>query len=203
MAGRRLEGMTFRLRPATPADAAFAAPLIQATIGTIGHALTGEPDDEGATRVVARFFAQPGNRLSFKHTLLLEEGGVPLGLAVLYPGDRADELDGPFRRRLRALGLPDRIDPEAVPGELYLDTLAVVSSARGRGLGGHLLEAGVARATALGLPRVGLLVEEGNPAARLYARHGFGASGTRRVAGHHYLHLTRQASSSSSAIMPA
>lgn len=185
--------MSPHVRPATPADAPFAAPLIQATIGAIGHALTGEAADREAARVIAHFFAQPGNRLSAENTLLLEEGGEPLGLAVLYPGDRAAALDEPFRRRLRALGLPDRIDPEAAPGELYLDTLAVAPRARGRGLGGLLLEAGVARAGALGLPRVGLLVEDGNPAARLYARHGFLATGRRRVAGHLYTHLAREA----------
>ncbi|MBB5233499.1 GNAT family N-acetyltransferase [Deinococcus budaensis] len=185
--------MTLQIRPATPADAAFAAPLIQATIGAIGYALTGEAEDEGAARVIAHFFAQPGNRLSAENTLLLEEGGEPLGLAVLYPGDRAEALDEPFRRRLRALGLPDRTEPEATPGELYLDTLAVAPPARGRGLGGRLLEAGVARAVALGLPRVGLLVEDGNPAARLYARHGFVATGPRRVAGKVYTHLARPA----------
>ncbi|GAA5513427.1 hypothetical protein Dcar01_02162 [Deinococcus carri] len=175
------------LRPATPADAAFAAPLIQATIGSIGHTLTGEADNEGAARVIAAFFGQPGNRLSFQNTLILEEDSTPLGLAVLYPGAEADALDEPFRARLRERGLPDRIDPEATPGELYLDTLAVAPHARGRGLGGVLLE-GCARQAAT----LGLLVEEGNPAARLYARQGFLPAGTREVAGHRYTHLTRR-----------
>ncbi|EYB66598.1 hypothetical protein DEIPH_ctg084orf0011 [Deinococcus phoenicis] len=180
------------LRPAAPADASFAAPLIQATIGAIGHTLTGERRDEAAAEVLADFFRQPGNRLSFRNTLILDEAGKSLGLAVLYPGAEAQALDEPFRARLHTLGLPDRIDPEAMPGELYLDTLAVAPQARGRGLGSVLLDGCAERAAALGLP-LGLLVEEGNPAARLYARHGFLPVGTREVAGHRYTHLTRPA----------
>ncbi|MFC5847597.1 GNAT family N-acetyltransferase [Deinococcus petrolearius] len=179
-----------QVRPARPADASFAAPLIQATIGAIGHALTGEPDELGAARVIAAFFARPGHRLSSEFTLLLEEDGVPLGLAVLYPGDRAAALDAPFRSRLRALGRPDRIVPEARPGELYLDTLAVAQPARGRGLGAALLAACAARSAAAGLP-LALLVEEGNPAARLYARAGFRGQEAVTVAGHRYLRLCR------------
>ena len=181
-----------QVRAAVPADAAFAAPLIQATIGAIGHALTGEPDDAGAARVIADFFARPGHRLSAEYTLLLEEGGVPLGLAVLYPGDRAMSLDAPFRDRLRALGRPDRIAAEARPGELYLDTLAVAASARGRGLGATLLVACAARSAAAGLP-LALLVEEGNPAGRLYRRLGFAGDEEVTVAGHRYLRLRQEA----------
>lgn len=183
---------TPQVRAAVPADAAFAAPLIQATIGAIGHTLTGEPDDAGAARVIADFFARPGHRLSAEYTLLLAEGDVPLGLAVLYPGDRAAVLDAPFRDRLRALGRPDRIVAEARPGELYLDTLAVAEAARGRGLGSVLLAACAARAAAAGLP-MALLVEEGNPAGRLYHRLGFAGDEEVTVAGHRYLRLRREA----------
>lgn len=180
-----------QVRPTVPTDAAFAAPLIQATIGAIGHTLTGEPDDAGAARVIAEFFARPGHRLSFEFALLLEEDGVPLGLAVLYPGDRAAALDAPFKSRLRALGRPDRVAAEARSGELYLDTLAVAEVARGRGLGATLLAACVARAAAAGLP-LALLVEEGNPAERLYRRQGFAGDEVVTVAGHRYLRLRRE-----------
>ncbi|WP_288432074.1 GNAT family N-acetyltransferase [uncultured Deinococcus sp.] len=177
-----------QVRSAVPGDAAFAAPLIQETIGAIGHALTGEVDDAGAARVIEEAFARPGHRLSFEFTLLLEEDGVPLGLAVLYPGERAELLDRPFHDRLRALGRPDHIVAEARPGELYLDTLAVAGAARGRGLGATLLAACAARAQAAGRP-LALLVEDGNPAGRLYRRLGFAGEEEVTVAGHRYLRL--------------
>ncbi|MBZ9712682.1 GNAT family N-acetyltransferase [Deinococcus multiflagellatus] len=185
------------VRPATPDDAAFAAPLIQATIGRIGWALTGTQSDESAARVIQAHWAQPGHRLSLERVRVLERAGEPLGLSVAYPGANAWALDEPWRARLQALGQPDDIESEGTPGELYLDTLAVVPAARGQGLGAHLLAHTAHWAAGLGLPRVGLLVEADNPAARLYARAGFRPVGTRQLAGGTYTHLVRPVSAPS------
>lgn len=178
------------IRPAQVFDAAFAAPLIQDTIGKIGLHLTGTRNDTDAAHVIAEFFVLRGNRLSFTHTLVAEREGRPLGLAVAYPGDLAYALDEPFRAHRGSLGLTPDVDSEGTPGELYLDTLAVTEAARGQGLGGQLLDAGAERARAAGLRRVGLLVEDGNPAARLYARHGFRVMDWRELAGSRYAHMT-------------
>ncbi|PTA69079.1 GNAT family N-acetyltransferase [Deinococcus arcticus] len=179
------------VRPATTQDAAFAAPLIQATIGRIGWALTGVASDRAAAQAIAHHWAQPDHRLSFTHARVLERSGQPLGLAVAYPGADAPALDSFWRARLRALGQPDDIESEGTPGELYLDTLAVVPAARGQGLGARLLAHTAGWAAGLALPRVGLLVEADNPAARLYARVGFRPAGTRQLAGGTYTHLVR------------
>lgn len=181
------------IRPAHPFDAAFAVPLIQGTIGRIGHALTGVTDDVAAERTLLGFYPLRGNRLSFEHQLIAQSPmGEPLGLIITYPGELGEVLDEPFRERLRALGLPDRIESGGTPGELYVDTLAVTQAARGRGLGARLLDAAVERAAALGLHQVGLLVEDSNPAARLYARQGFRPAVTRAQAGGTYTHLVRE-----------
>lgn len=178
------------IRPAQVFDAAFAAPLIQDTIGKIGLHLTGTRNDTDAAHVIAEFFVLRGNRLSFTHTLVAEREGRPLGLAVAYPGDLAYALDEPFRAHRSSLGLTPDVDSEGTPGELYLDTLAVTGAARGQGLGGRLLDAVAERASAAGLRRVGLLVEDGNPAARLYARQGFRVTDWRELAGSRYAHMT-------------
>ncbi|WP_104990091.1 GNAT family N-acetyltransferase [Deinococcus sp. NW-56] len=184
--------MTPRIRPAQTFDAAFAAPLIQEATRRVGQHLTGTTSDEDAAHVIAEFFVARGNRLSFTHTLIAEgEDGRPVGLAVLYPGEFAQALDAPFREHRRSLGLDPAIPSEAEAGELYLDTLATVAEARGRGVGRALIEACAERARALGLPLT-LLVEDGNPAARLYARSGFVAVGRQDLAGHAYTRLARQ-----------
>lgn len=181
-----------QLRPAHPFDAAVAVPLIQGAIGRIGHALTGVTDDVAAERTLLGFYPLRGNRLSFEHQLIAQSPmGEPVGLILMYPGELGEVLDEPFRERLRALGLPDRIESGGTPGELYVDTLAVTEAARGQGLGARLLDAAAGRAAVLGLHRVGLLVEDGNPAARLYARQGFRPAGTRALAGGTFTHLVR------------
>ncbi len=182
----------FTLRPATPDDAPWAVPLIQATIGPIGRALTSTQTDQQAEEALRPFFMARGNRLSFERTLVAEDGAAPLGLAVSYAGDLAPALDDPFRARLTDLALPTRIETEAEPDEWYLDTLTVQPEARGRGVGGALVEAVAERARMGGWQRLGLLAEPGNePAQRLYARLGFRAVGRRSVAGTAFLHLTR------------
>ncbi|GGS19396.1 GNAT family N-acetyltransferase [Deinococcus knuensis] len=177
------------IRPAAAFDAAFAVPLVQQTIGRVGLALTGTDSDTGAARAMLGFFPLRGNRLSYEHVLIAARGAEPLGLLLAYPGAQAAALDDPFRERLVSLGLPGHVESEGTPGELYVDTLAVTGAARGQGVGATLLEAAAARARTLGLSRVGLLVEDGNRAAALYARVGFRAAGTRSLAGGTYTHM--------------
>ncbi len=49
----------------------------------------------------------------------------------------------------------------------------VHSDHRGRGIGGRLLNQVAEQARTRGVSSISLYVEDGNPAARLYARHGF------------------------------
>ena len=184
--------MTPTIRPAQTFDAEFAAPLIQEAIGAIGHHLTGTDNDADAAHVIAQFFPLRGHRLSFTNVLMAEgEGGQPLGLAVLYPGDLAAALDDIWRAHRRSLGLEGEITTEARPGELYLDTLATLPAARGQGIGAALLGACAGRAREQGLTLT-LLVEDGNPARRLYERQGLREVGREELAGHHYARLSRQ-----------
>lgn len=85
-----------------------------------------------------------------------------------HPEEHPD--DDPVARRLAAI-------EEATEGarpdvaHLYLSSMAVLPGHRGRGAGGAMITAGVARATALELP---VHLEASTPESRrLYARHGF------------------------------
>lgn len=186
--------MSVIFRSATPEDATFAGPLIQEAIGEIGWQLTGTGNDAAAAQAITELFAESGHRMSYDVCLLAVDAGSgePLGLALSYPGEQSQALDEPLRRRLREAGYPADFPSEGTPGELYLDTLAVTGAARGRGVGTGLLAALDDRARALGLPHIGLLVEEDNPAARLYARSGYRPAGERALAGHRYFHLQRR-----------
>ena len=67
----------------------------------------------------------------------------------------------------------------AEPGYGFVDestpelAIAVVPSKRGHGIGDELLQALIAKAKAGGYDRLSLSVEPGNPARKLYERHGF------------------------------
>ena len=62
---------------------------------------------------------------------------------------------------------------ETRPGECYIEWLAVASDARGQGVGTKLLQWADHLALSRGCTVLTLGVMNGNPAARLYERHGF------------------------------
>ncbi|WP_229753072.1 GNAT family N-acetyltransferase [Deinococcus aerophilus] len=182
------------VRSARPTDAAFAAPLIQATIGPVGLALTGAASDGEAEHILRGFFARSVHRLSFENTWIAECAGEALGVLVAYAGSDAPALDAAYRERRRSLGLPADVASEGQPGEWYVDTLAVSEAARGQGIGARLLHEAAAQARERGLGRLGLLVEQGSRAAALYRREGFRVAGERTLGGHRYRHMVRPVS---------
>jgi GNAT superfamily N-acetyltransferase len=82
-------------------------------------------------------------------------GGFPVGAAWY----RVFDAEEP------GYGFVDERTPELA--------IAVVPSKRGHGIGDALLKALVASARAGGYERLSLSVEPGNPARKLYERHGF------------------------------
>ena len=72
-----------------------------------------------------------------------------------------------------------RLFREAEPGYGFVDeatpelAIAVVPSKRGHGIGDELLVALIQKAQSAGYGRLSLSVEPGNPARKLYERHGF------------------------------
>jgi len=83
------------------------------------------------------------------------DGGFPVG-AAWYRVFTADEP---------GYGFVDEQTPELA--------IAVVPSKRGHGIGDELLKALIETARASGYGRLSLSVEPGNPARKLYERHGF------------------------------
>lgn len=127
---------------------------------------------------------------SYKNSRLAMAGDVPVGCLVSYPGE--------IYREARALtfSLIPEVDrdlleasaPETGPGEYYLDTLAVVPSFRGYGIGAMLLKDGIRKAERLGYACVSLIVEaEKTRLQEYYAQLGFREQGRMMFFGHEYL----------------
>src|SRR6478672_3541838 len=86
------------IRPAVPTDAAKAMPLILPAIGHIAFVLAGTTDSWEAVAILTDFFGQEDNRLGYQNTLVTEEEGELIGLAILYDGAHARALDLPLER---------------------------------------------------------------------------------------------------------
>ena len=115
-----------------------------------------------------------------------------IGAVVCYDGADLHRLRRPFVdgvRRVLGRDLGDMAD-ETGPGELYLDSLAVMPEHRGKGIATQLLCAAVARARHMRVGPAGLLVDENHPRAeRLYKSVVFKVVGTNVWGGHNMRHM--------------
>lgn len=179
-------GPPVTLRPATPADADAAAPLIRAAGPALFDRLFG-PRPEDAIRFFEWLFARPGVPFSHQAALLAVREGEVVGLALAMTAVARRRNSWrmlfllPRRRGLWALlrlapvvhAFRDASAPPP-PDCYYLSILAVRAGERGQGIGGLLLEAVDRQAREAGCPAVCLHAELDNAGAlRLYARHGY------------------------------
>jgi ribosomal protein S18 acetylase RimI-like enzyme len=184
MAGQRESCVS--LRPATPDDADPAAALIYETAGTLGDYVFGQTGRTGTIRVLALLFREKGHLFSYQHTTLAVSAGEIVGLVQSFPGgDMWKAGFGLVRACLKCFGLratirgirrgyPLAFEPDAQPGEYYVETLAVAPSRRNRGIGRGLLEHAEQRGRELGFPICSLSVLLHNAEAiRFYTRAGY------------------------------
>lgn len=148
-------------------------------------------------KMMTRLVEQDNSQYSYKNTLVaMSDDGTIMGICVMYDGAQLHRLRQAFVRAAHeALGRDfSNMADETQAGELYIDSLAVEPCYRGRGIATALLRASAARAKAMGIPVVGLLVDKGNPAAeRLYNRVGFAYVNDSTWGGHPMRHLQMKA----------
>ncbi|MCG7406144.1 GNAT family N-acetyltransferase [Paenibacillus sp. ACRRX] len=183
------------IRLAKPEDSKHIIPLMMEAIGTIAFDLSGTENIETTVDVLEQYFLQSGNRLSWDNSIVWEQDGVPLGYALFYEGSNVIALDQPLEARLSELrGEPVQLVKEALPGEFYLDSLAVDASQRGQGIGKQLMAAFEDEARTRGLSKASLLVNVANNRAKqLYEVQGYEGDGlVITIAGEHYEHMVKK-----------
>ncbi len=125
---------------------------------------------------------------SWCNTIIAEVDGKCAGMLTAYDGRYYHDM------RIRTMSLVKQhlgvefpgMEDEAVAGEYYLDSLAVMPEYRGRGIGRRLLKQGIENGKALSLD-VTLAVDPINDRAKkLYQSLGFKPSGTLFIFGHDY-----------------
>lgn len=186
--------MPITLRPATPADAPFVTLVLMEALTRNALQPDGslKPEAQDTHRRLVPVTLRGDTLYSFRHaTLAVDEGGTPVGGIIAYPGGLYDEL----QRTTFAL-IPDlldfdpaQMDPEARPGEYYLDSLCVLPGRRGLGIGGLLLQRAIADGQARGLLPTLAVHPENLKARALYARQGFRPAGRYFIFGEEYLRM--------------
>jgi len=187
--------MEFQIQPACAAQARPIARLIMLAMNYEccqyfagpHHTLT---DFEDA---MTRLVTADESQYSWRNTLVaLDAERNVAGVCVTYDGGQLHRLREAFLKEARESFGRDfsDIDDETQAGELYLDSLAVRPDCQKKGIATALLKASIQRAKELGLPRVGLLVDQGNPSAEhLYHAVGFTYANDATWGGHPMRHL--------------
>ena len=143
-------------------------------------------------RMMTSLVERTDTQYSYRNTLVAMEGQKVTGIAVSYDGGRLHQLRQAFIQAARKYIGKDHsgMDDETQAGELYLDSLAVLPEYRRQGIAQRLLKATKEKADAMGLPCVGLLVDQGNPAGEaVYASAGFRYANDSHWGGHPMKHL--------------
>ena len=125
---------------------------------------------------------------SWRNTIIAIIDDQPVGMLTAYDGGGYHQMRVVTMDLVRQhLGIEfPGMEDEAVPGEYYLDSLAVVPEFRGRGIGRQLLRQGISQGQLLGL-KVTLAVDPVNERAqRLYRSLGFCDDGELFIFGHTY-----------------
>ena len=136
--------------------------------------------------------ARPDSQYSYMNALkaVTPEGEIA-GIIVAYDGGKLHELHRAFREEYeRVTGKPVfKLTEETVPGEWYLDSIAVFPKFRGQGVAHALIKAAIENISDGLVP--GLLCAKDNPMAqKLYESMGFKFVGERPFFGEMMNHLT-------------
>ena len=143
-------------------------------------------------RMMTSLVEREDSQYSYKNTLVAMDDEKVVGVAVSYDGARLYELRQAFIEAAKEQIGKDHsgMDDETQAGELYLDSLAILSEYRRQGIARKLLRATKEKADQMGLPCLGLLVDKGNPAGEfLYSSVGFRYSNDSNWGGHPMKHL--------------
>jgi ribosomal protein S18 acetylase RimI-like enzyme len=183
------------IRRAVPGDVKQGMPLILQAIADIAFVLSGTRDLPETESILGDFFTKRGNRLSYENCFVVEDEGNVVGIAILYNGADAYNLNLPVEQAAakKSGNANYKIPIEPEESEFYLDAVGIHPRYHRRGYGSALIEAGCDYARQFGHSRFALLLDLDNASAkRLYDRLGFQADGTKWIAGKEYYHMVRE-----------
>jgi ribosomal protein S18 acetylase RimI-like enzyme len=185
--------MEITIRQAQPADATQVAPLIIDAIGDIAKRMTGETEWDKVQEELCVLFKREDNRHSHIYTYVAELDEKVAGILVLYAGADAPELDRNLSEWLTKKGAANSdVDAESLADELYIDTVCIDPSFRGKGIGTKLFQYAEEVAKQKNIAKLSLNVEtQKEPAIRLYKRLGYDIVSPWTIIGEPFHHMVK------------
>ncbi|WP_215234259.1 GNAT family N-acetyltransferase [Dyadobacter linearis] len=186
-----------KIRAAVPEDAHAVAPLLILAMGHIAGIFARSENHSDAIPFFRHFFETNQNQYSYENTLVFEDENGVIGSITGYDGALLHQLRKPVLDLIRETQPDFNPSDETEPGEYYIDCVNVHPAHQGKGIGKKLIKAFCEKAASLGYQKVGLIVDQVNPAAkRLYENLGFKIVGEKDFLGHQYHHMVLEQTTS-------
>lgn len=182
-----MDQLKIEVRKARPAEGRFIARCVMSAIGMPVFSRDFSRKDFDILEVLSGACAMPDTLYSYRNTLVATVGDIPVGCIVAYDGARYEKMKGKtFAMVKEKTGYEFKSDfeNETEAGEYYLDSLCVLPSFRGHGIGKLLISQSLETAEGLGFPIATLIVESGNDFLQEYYRDcGFEPEGKKACFG--------------------
>lgn len=149
-----------RVRNAAQEDISFVAECVLAAVGMYDFGQRPEEFEK-----VLALCAMDDTLYSYRNAIIATLDSLPIGCLICYPGGG---YAAARERTFAQIPVSADSDMETGPGEYYLDSLAVIPSYRGQGIGKFLLRAGIAKGKELGFKKVTLIVDKTHPKVKAY-----------------------------------
>jgi ribosomal protein S18 acetylase RimI-like enzyme len=180
------------IRKATPDDSAAIAKCLFLAMEEIVFRFIGKNHPAKALEFMLHLVRMENTQYSWQNCIVAEKQGMVIAAINIYDGGKLHELRQPVVDHLKSRYKRDIVpEDETAEGEYYVDTLGVLPQYQGQGAGSALLKYAIEELVIQNGLTMGILVDEGNPAARkLYLNLGFQSSGKKTLMGKKMLHLT-------------
>ncbi|GGI42441.1 GNAT family N-acetyltransferase [Mammaliicoccus stepanovicii] len=185
------------IRKATKNDAKYIKHLIYIIWSDMELPIVVENDKNTILNVIEQSIVEGNHRNNYQNIHIYEEDGEVAGFINCCPGDIELTLESNWKDinfvdsfKLEGTPLPEK---EADDGDLYIESVAVFSKFRGKGIATKLINYVFEFAHLQGFEQVSLNCELDNKGAmKLYEKLGFKPSYTKILSGHDYQYLIKK-----------
>lgn len=185
--------MSIKIISANTSHAKDSAQLLLAAMEDLIYFYIGVNDKQKAINFLEEQFKSETSLYSYKNSFVAIIDEKVVGVLVGYDGGVHQKLQQNLIESLRKdYNFNDTLNPESEEGEFYIDAISVNPQYRGQKIGSQLISFAENDALKNQFKKIGLLVDEENPAAkRLYSRLGYNFTHTVNLDTHAYEHLQK------------
>lgn len=179
------------IRKAKIEDSKAIVPLLMMASGDVIYKFIKEENYEKAKDFLQRFVSCEDNQYSFQNCYVKVVEEQIVAAALVYDGAKLKELRKPVLDYVHQhFDASFHVEDETQAGEFYIDSLGVMATQQGKGLGSKLLNYLIKEIVCQNGKTLGLLVDISNHGAKkLYSKLGFECVGDKELLGFSLEHL--------------